>query len=98
MDQIKAEFKMLVLRHHPDKTSGDESSRELYPVMCDYLHVVWSFQGAHYLELQHAYNTLTDEEKRAQYDRWLDGGAIVPFETWMRLQSTHGVSTISLLY
>ncbi|XP_065912063.1 J domain-containing protein-like [Dysidea avara] len=72
MDQIKAEFKVLVLRYHPDKTSGDESSR------------------AHYLELQHAYDTLTNEEKRAQYDRWLDGGAIVPFETWMRLQSTHG--------
>ena len=48
-------------------------------------------KGAHYLELQRAYNTLTDEQKRAQYDRWLDGGAIVPFDTWMSLQSTHSV-------
>lgn len=44
------------------------------------------------MELQRAYNTLTDEQQKLQYDRWLDGGAIVPFDTWMSLQSTHSVS------
>ena len=45
------------------------------------------------MELQRAYDVLTDEQKRAQYDRWLEGGAIIPFDTWMSLQSTHSVST-----
>ena len=43
------------------------------------------------MELQRAYDTLMDEQKRAQYDRWLEGGSIIPFDTWMSLQSTHSV-------
>ena len=43
------------------------------------------------MELQRAYDVLTDEQKRAQYDRWLEGGAIIPFDTWMSFQSTHSV-------
>ena len=43
------------------------------------------------MELQRAYDVLTDEQKRAQYDRWLEGGAMIPFDTWMSIHSTHSV-------
>ena len=56
------------------------------------VHAKGFIKGAHYLELQRAYDVLSDDQKRAQYDRWLEGGAIVSFDTWMTLQSTHSVS------
>ena len=97
MEQIKAEFKVLALRHHPDKSPGDEQSRETVLTVCDNVYTWACIKGAHYLELQRAYDTLTDEQKRAQYDRWLDGGAIVPFDTWMSLQSTHSVRVFKIV-
>ena len=65
--------------------------------MCDNVYTWACIKGAHYLELQRAYDTLTDEQKRAQYDRWLDGGAIIPFDTWMSLQSTHSVRVFNIV-
>ena len=49
------------------------------------------------MKLQQAYDVLTDEQKRAQYDRWLEGGAIIPFNTWMSLQSTHSVRILACI-
>ena len=34
VEQIKAEFKVLALRHHPDKSPGDEQSREAASHCC----------------------------------------------------------------
>ncbi|KAK7070702.1 DnaJ subfamily C member 12 [Halocaridina rubra] len=45
---------------------------------------------AHFQKLQIAKDTLTDPEKRAQYDRWLNSGISVSYETWcgMKQQMT----------
>ncbi|XP_066959580.1 J domain-containing protein [Macrobrachium rosenbergii] len=37
---------------------------------------------AQFQKLQVAKDTLTDPEKRAKYDRWLNSGILVSYETW----------------
>ncbi|KAG0711667.1 J domain-containing protein [Chionoecetes opilio] len=44
-------------------------------------------------EMQVAKDTLTDPEKRAQYDRWLNSGIAVSYEKWCAMKG-HMTSTL----
>ncbi|XP_045115381.1 J domain-containing protein-like [Portunus trituberculatus] len=48
---------------------------------------------ARFQELQVAKETLTDPEKRAQYDRWLNSGIAVSYEKWCAMKG-HMTTTL----
>ncbi|KAI8873750.1 DnaJ-domain-containing protein [Ramicandelaber brevisporus] len=71
-EQIATEYKVLALRHHPDRQpQGSESS------------AVAEFQA-----IAHAYSILGDEEKKAKYDRWKKSGLRIPFASWLEICDT----------
>jgi molecular chaperone DnaJ len=56
-DEIKAAFRKLAHKHHPDKNQGDKTAE------------------AKFKEINEAYQTLSDQKKRADYDRFGSSGA-----------------------
>lgn len=52
IDEIKASYRKLAQKHHPDREGGNAEK---------------------FKEVQKAYDTLSDPEKRAHYDEWKDG-------------------------
>ncbi|XP_050691521.1 J domain-containing protein-like [Eriocheir sinensis] len=48
---------------------------------------------ARFQELQVAKETLTDPEKRTQYDRWLNSGLTISYETWLGMKG-HMTTTL----
>jgi len=55
-DEIRASYKQLAKKYHPDKNPGDPNAQ------------------AKFIEIQTAYETVSDPSKRSQYDLDLDGG------------------------
>lgn len=59
-DQIKAAYRKLAMKHHPDRMGGDDTK---------------------FKEIQNAYATIGDEQKRAEYDQIRQGGPQFRFHT-----------------
>jgi molecular chaperone DnaJ len=57
-EEIKAAYRKLAVKHHPDKTNGNKESEEKFK------------------EATEAYETLTDSQKRSQYDSPFQGSSI----------------------
>lgn len=59
-DEIKAAYRKLAMKHHPDRMGGDDTK---------------------FKEIQNAYATLGDQQKKAEYDQMRNGGPQVRFHT-----------------
>uniref|UniRef100_A0A7S4VKN5 DnaJ homolog subfamily C member 2 n=1 Tax=Alexandrium monilatum TaxID=311494 RepID=A0A7S4VKN5_9DINO len=76
-EQIKKQYRKLALQHHPDKQSGakggeaDASAGERRGL---------SEKDMHFVKIQEAYEVLSDQSKRRQYDSTLDFDDDVPDE------------------
>lgn len=57
-DEIKAAYKKLAMKHHPDRSGGDDTK---------------------FKQIQEAYSTIGDEQKRAEYEQMRRGGPQVRF-------------------
>lgn len=57
-DEIKAAYRKLAMKHHPDRTGGDDSK---------------------FKQIQEAYATVGDDNKRAEYEQMRRGGPQVRF-------------------
>ena len=55
-DEIKAAYRKLALKYHPDRNPGNKEAEEKFK------------------EISHAYDTLSDEKKRKQYDQFGEAG------------------------
>ncbi|MFC1489848.1 molecular chaperone DnaJ [Candidatus Latescibacterota bacterium] len=55
-DEIKKAYRKLAMKHHPDKTKGDEKSEAIFKDSAE------------------AYEVLSDEKKKAAYDRYGEDG------------------------
>eukprot|EP00913_Durusdinium_trenchii_P032497 g30423.t1 len=90
VEQIKKQYRKLALQHHPDKQGGDageekasglsekdfgwskhEAARTLLPN---------PWEDQHFIKIQEAYEVLSDQSKRRQYDSTLDFDDSVPDE------------------
>ena len=64
--EIKNAYKMLALRYHPDKNQGHPSSKVLFQeVSNNHCHLDVLLMS---IKIQAAYETLSDNDKRAKYD------------------------------
>jgi DnaJ-class molecular chaperone len=59
-DEIKATYRKLAMKHHPDRTGGDDTK---------------------FKQIQEAYATVGDQQKRAEYDQQRMGGPQVRFHS-----------------
>jgi molecular chaperone DnaJ len=67
--EVKAAYRKLALRWHPDRNPGDVAAEERFK------------------EVSHAYAVLSDEDKRAHYDRFGEAASELPFGGAVDLQS-----------
>ncbi|CAK9014620.1 DnaJ homolog subfamily C member 2 (Gliosarcoma-related antigen MIDA1) (Zuotin-related factor 1) [Durusdinium trenchii] len=71
VEQIKKQYRKLALQHHPDKQGGDAGEEKASGL---------SEKDQHFIKIQEAYEVLSDQSKRRQYDSTLDFDDSVPDE------------------
>mmetsp|Transcript_78634 Transcript_78634/g.163453 ORF Transcript_78634/g.163453 Transcript_78634/m.163453 type:complete len:619 (+) Transcript_78634:142-1998(+) len=71
-DQIKKQYRKLALQHHPDKANQGDAEVKTSSGL--------SSKEQYFVQIQEAYEVLSDESKRRQYDSTLDFDDDVPEE------------------
>ncbi|CAJ1349458.1 unnamed protein product [Effrenium voratum] len=69
-EQIKKQYRKMALQHHPDKQGAD--TEEKTPGLSE--------KDQHFIKIQEAYEILSDQTKRRQYDSTLDFDDDIPDE------------------
>jgi len=74
-DEIKKSYRKLVLKHHPDKQQGSSDGKEEAKNSSGL-----TDKEVHFVNIQEAYEVLSDTSKRRQYDSSLDFDDEIPEE------------------
>lgn len=77
LDQIKKQYRKMVLLHHPDKQGGDGGGGASKSKTVDQATGL-ADQDTLFIKIQEAYEVLCDQDKRRQYDSTLDFDESVP--------------------
>ncbi len=72
-DQITAEYRKKALEYHPDKLKKNQQEQET------------TSNNDHFQLVKQAYEVLSDEETRKQYDAWYLSGIALSYEQWLQL-------------
>jgi len=68
VEQIKKQYRKMALQHHPDKQGGNGGEEK----------TGLSEKDQHFIKIQEAYEVLSDQSKRRQYDSMLDFDDSIP--------------------
>ena len=76
-EQIAAEYRVRAKQYHPDRQTDRTSTDQ---------------SSEPFLRLNKAYEVLSDDKKRKQYDSWKHSGLTISFEKWLATQERRGES------